>query len=67
MTTCRGNHALEVIYCGGHEMEERVVRWCRVCGAVVIDIDIDGRTAPGEYMAMRLPATELAKQGVVAA
>lgn len=35
--------------------EERVVRWCRVCGAVVVDIDIDGRTDPGGVMKMQLP------------
>lgn len=33
-----------------------VVRWCRNCGAVVIDTDIDGRTMPGDVMKMRFPS-----------
>ncbi len=44
----RGNcsgvpHDLIVIYRDGNDMEERVVRWCINCGAVVIDTDYDGR------------------------
>lgn len=65
MTTCKGQHLLEVVYCHGPEMEETVVRWCTRCGAIVIDVDTDGRTQPGGYMAMRLPETEARKQGKV--
>ena len=34
---------------------ERVVRWCPECGAIVVDMDYDGRTKPGHYMKMQLP------------
>lgn len=39
----------------------RVVRWCENCGSVVIDNDIDGRTAPGDWMAMKFPKIALDK------
>jgi len=32
-----------------------VTRWCTKCGAIVIDLDYDGRTLPGEGMKMRFP------------
>jgi len=63
MTTCKGNHNLLDIYCDGPEMEQSVVRWCEECGAIVVDVVVDGRTAPGRVMAMRLPKTESIKQG----
>ena len=37
----------------------RVVRWCVDCGGVVIDNDIDGKTAPGDWMAMKFPKIAL--------
>ena len=37
------------------EGESEVVRWCKVCGAVVIDIDFDGRIKPGAILRMRSP------------
>lgn len=33
-----------------------VVRWCEDCGAVVIDVDVDGRRQAGDVMPMRFPA-----------
>lgn len=52
----KGNHPLEVIYINGYEDEPcGVVRWCSVCGAVVIDVDYDNRTSPGEVMKMKDP------------
>lgn len=38
-----------------------VVRWCRICGCVVVDLDVDGRLMkPGNYMEMISPQiTEL--------
>lgn len=36
-------------------MEQDVVRWCTDCGAVVIDIDFDGRTYPGRVKEMQFP------------
>jgi len=49
-------HDLIVISSRGNEMEERVVRWCQYCGAIVIDLDSDGRVYPGRIMPMRFPA-----------
>lgn len=37
-----------------------VVRWCCNCGAVVTDIDVDGRTMPGRRMPMKFPQLALA-------
>ena len=34
---------------------DKVVRWCPDCGAVVIDIDCDGRVYAGRIMKMKLP------------
>jgi valyl-tRNA synthetase len=33
----------------------RVIRWCEDCGAVVVDLDCDGRTHPGDVMEMKFP------------
>ncbi|HCW05914.1 MAG TPA: hypothetical protein DGG95_00920 [Cytophagales bacterium] len=38
-----------------NSMSSSVVRWCTVCGAIVIDRDYDGRTNPGQIMPMRYP------------
>lgn len=53
---CNGNHTLEEVY------EERVdssisnlVQWCSNCGAIVVDVVIDGRVSPGAIMKMKLP------------
>jgi valyl-tRNA synthetase len=32
------------------------VRWCPVCGAVVVDQDYDSRTNAGQIMKMRFPS-----------
>lgn len=32
-----------------------VVRWCKHCGAVVVDEDCDGRTYPGKIKQMQFP------------
>lgn len=37
---------------------EEVVRWCPICGAIVVDTDYDGRTNPGQVMKMRFPTNE---------
>lgn len=57
MEECKkGNHPLVEITSswlgyGGYE----VVRWCPVCGSVVVDTDVDGRTMAGNVMKMRVP------------
>lgn len=57
MKICRnGNHTLiEIIRCSVSYDEEKVVRWCKFCGAVVVDLEIDNRTHPGRYMEMQFP------------
>lgn len=34
---------------------EKVIRWCPKCGAIVIDMEYDGRLSPGYYQKMILP------------
>lgn len=38
----------------GYGMAE-VVRWCRDCGAIVVDVDVDGRVSPGAVSPMVFP------------
>jgi hypothetical protein len=54
---CDGiNHNWKEIYRYGYEDEEQpVVRWCRDCGAIVVDVDYDGRTYPGRIMKTIIP------------
>ena len=56
---CNGRHDLIVIMGvrGSHPDSMERVRWCRKCGAVVVDIDLDGRTMPGARMSMMLPTS----------
>lgn len=57
MITCRnGQHSLQVIYIAGSSDCVDVVRWCRECGAVVVDVDFDNRTQPGRAVPMQFPA-----------
>jgi len=49
------SHDLVALMFGGSSDEAEVVRWCRNCGAVVIDLDYDGRVAAGVIMQMRVP------------
>lgn len=52
----QGNHNLiEIMNIYKGEDEYKVVRWCRVCGAIVVDLDVDGRTYPGYYTKMIIP------------
>lgn len=48
-------HDLIEIYWHGSDDEQHVVRWCRKCGGIVVDIDVDGRTAPGAVRKMQIP------------
>jgi len=53
---CDGtNHDLKVIYSNSGYDSAHVVRWCVDCGAVVVDLEFDGRTRPGGIMKMRFP------------
>ena len=51
----KGNHNLEKIAEYGSDMESKVVRWCPICGSVVVDVDYDNRLKPGGVMKMRSP------------
>ena len=58
MTICKsGNHSLVPILSSGSWSHDEVARWCKECGAVVVDVDVDGRTNPGGVMKMRFPKT----------
>lgn len=53
---CSGDHDLEEICVADCDhLSEDVVRWCSRCGAIVIDVDYDGRVNPGGVMQMRFP------------
>jgi len=51
----KGNHKLVEIYRSRHAMggADDVVRWCEVCGSIVVDIDFDNRTNPGQVMKLK--------------
>jgi len=55
LTNCRkGKHNLiEICFMPEDHLSERVVRWCKTCGAVVVDIDCDGRVVPGWAVPMQ--------------
>lgn len=58
MKKCDGkNHNLVVVHSSKHSPydEWAVVRWCKFCGAVAVDIDVDNRTHPGEIRQMKFP------------
>jgi hypothetical protein len=54
---CNGHHDMQVVMSvgGGFPGCQTVVRWCRNCGSVAIDTDVDGRTNPGDVMLMKFP------------
>jgi hypothetical protein len=55
MTCKSGNHSLIVILSSNHWDCDEVVRWCKKCGAVVVDVEVDGRVQPGRVMPMKFP------------
>ena len=36
-------------------LEDDVVKWCSICGCIVIDTESDGRIYPGRIMKMASP------------
>lgn len=52
MSCPKGNHNLVEILQSYHSWDgsRKVARWCEICGAIVVDIDYDGRINPGGYM-----------------
>ena len=52
-----GNHDLISIHCSGYANDTvEVVRWCRICGCVVVDAENDYRIDPGRIRKMEAPA-----------
>ena len=50
-----GLHPFIVISSSTWGDESKVVRWCPECGAVVVDLDYDGRTNAGYYKKLQYP------------
>jgi hypothetical protein len=46
----------------GDGLSDEVVRWCSHCGAVVVDLDFDGRTKPGYFKQVQFPKIAKDKQ-----
>lgn len=59
---CDGiNHNLIAIYSDHAIGHEEVVRWCEDCGAVVVDLDVNGVTQSGGIKKMMFPSGKLEK------
>lgn len=50
-----GKHPLKEISRTSDGFTDKVIRWCPTCGALVIDMESDGRVYPGRYQKMQLP------------
>jgi len=51
-----GKHTLETITALAHwDGSSQVVKWCSICGGIVIDLQIDTTVRPGHYMPMKFP------------
>lgn len=59
MSVCQTHDLIRVMQCRNPNAPNAfsVVRWCKCCGAIVIDADVDGRTLPGEIMPMRFASS----------
>lgn len=55
-----GLHPLKEIMRTSNGFVDQVVRWCPDCGAIVVDVDCDGRVYAGNCIKMKLP--KLAKE-----
>ena len=52
----QGKHTLKEITILSHwDGSAQVVRWCSVCGSIVIDTQIDNRIMPGQVKPMEFP------------
>jgi hypothetical protein len=56
--TSDGKHIGELVDVTSYRVDYiiAVVRWCPVCGAIVVDGESDGRLYPGRLMNMRFPS-----------
>lgn len=57
ITTCEKEHQLIEIYSNQIDSSiEHSVKWCSICGTVVVDVVVDGnRTYAGRVRKMQLP------------
>lgn len=39
----------------GYDACDRVIRWCPICGSIVIDREFDGRLQPGYFQKLTQP------------
>ena len=51
----KGKHPSEKVYSHGPGSNEKVVRWCPICGSVVGDVDYDNRTKSGAVFETQSP------------
>lgn len=51
----KGLHPFKIIEKFNLGEEEKVVRWCPECGAIVVDCDYDNRTNAGYYKKLQYP------------
>ena len=52
----KGNHDLIEVHRSYYLYDEdHVVRWCRTCGSVVVDVEVAGSTMAGSIMKMIAP------------
>jgi hypothetical protein len=62
MRRCKGgrHELVEIVRMKDGGDSVGVVRWCRHCGAVVVDQEFDGHTRPGGVIPMMYPVIALA-------
>lgn len=54
-----GHPMREVTRVAGGHGGDAVVAWCPVCGAVAVDLEVDGRRVPGGVTPLQFPAITL--------
>ena len=56
LSDCKaGNHAFKEVFRSYGAYSDESVKWCIVCGAIVVDEEVDGRVHPGKSRKMELP------------
>lgn len=51
-----GNHNLKQIYIESIDSSvDNCIMWCSDCGAIVVDVVVDGKLMPGYHRKMELP------------
>ena len=56
MEKCKkGKHTLVEVWMAQHQWDgsAALVMWCSVCGAIVVDLEIDSRVYPGKVKKMQ--------------